>query len=181
MGAAFMRPSEAFAALARETAERHTAWNSPHRFGALLWDGATVRVGSLSMIDPGIDIDPDALVGLAERDVNAAPDPTAVCGYLLTVEGHSVAQPGPDASEHERRRYEADRVGRTFHARADAEEIMVVFVVDLYERLWVVTKRRSSPDDLVAVFEDVGAAPRYDGPLVRTLRGVAHATRKAMG
>jgi hypothetical protein len=70
--------------------------------------------------------------------------------------------------------YERDRIGRTFHKRADATEACIVWVADVHGRLWSATKARDNPGRIHEVFYQPGRAP--GGHLVKGLLRVAYAT-----
>lgn len=172
-------PRSAFAGYARQVLEDHGEWDSPHKFLALHWDGGKLTCGIYVCIMTDIHPDqyPALMLKTAQESLVKCPE-SPPYGYLLQCEAFSVTEPGPDASEEERRQYESDRAGRTFHERPDAVESAVVYCADIHGRLWSAVKLRSDPDVISESFHPPGqAAPA--GQYITALLGVCDMTAVA--
>jgi hypothetical protein len=136
-------PREAFAETARKIIEAHDEWDSLHAFITLHWDGENLTPGTCAAIDPAIDPAEyaDLMAGMARKELDENPQDPAY-GYLLQIEAFGVTMPGKDASAEERLRFDADRLGRTFHQRPDATEMAIAYCADIHGRLWTATRRR---------------------------------------
>src|ERR1700677_1640749 len=107
------------AAKTRELIERHGEWDSLHTFATLHWDDGQLRFGTVALIDPHIDPGqyPELMRKLAADQFSKHPDAPPY-PYLLQIEAFGCTDPGGDASDEERRQFDADREGRNFHKRA---------------------------------------------------------------
>jgi hypothetical protein len=169
-------PREMFAAEARRITEMHTDWDSPHQFITLHWDGERVSYGTVAMITTDVHptMYPGVMAGIA-REALTGEDRANLYAYALQIEGYAVVEPGSDATEEERRRFLADRVGRRFSERQDAVEIATTSCVDVHGRIWTATKRRDKPEiDEKFWAPDATDAPR--GHLAEGLLNVARIT-----
>jgi hypothetical protein len=168
-------PRDIFAAEARRAIEMHDEWDSPHCFVTLHWDGQKLSAGTYACIMPDINPAdyPEHMIRLAREDYERDPD-NAAYAYLLQAEFFGASEPGPDASAEERAQYQRDRLGRTFHQRADAEEVATAWCADVHGRLWAATKRRSKPGEIHEQFYAPGKAP--GGQMIRGLLTVAYGT-----
>lgn len=167
---------EVFAAETRRAIEQHDEWDSPHAFVTLRWDGARVTAGTYACIMPDIHPNdyPAYMIKLARQDWERDPENPAYA-YLLQIEAFGVAEPGPEASADELAQYHQDRLGRTFHQRADAEELATAWCADIHGRLWAATKRRSKPGEISERFYAPGDPKRpAGGQMINGLLAVAH-------
>lgn len=167
-------PKEVFAAAARKAIEDHGEWDSLHCFMTLHWDGEKLSAGTYAAIDPGIDPPdyPKVMAGIAAERRREHPGNPAYA-YLLQIEAFGVVEPGPDAGEAERERYDRDRIGRTFHQRPDAVESAIAWCADVHGRVWSAAKRRSEPGVIHEHFYAPGKTPgRADDQ--GTARGCIH-------
>jgi len=169
-------PREILAAETRRAVDLHDEWDSLHCFMTLHWDGEKLTCGTYAAIDPAIKpTDYPALMAKLAREAHEKhPDDPPAFAYLLQIEAHGVEEPGPDATEEERRRFDADRLGRTFHQRADAIEICQAWCADIYGRLWSATKTRG--DEKVSERFYPPGKDRPSGQMIRGLLAVAAAT-----
>lgn len=167
-------PREVFADVTRRITAEHTDWDSPHQFFTLHWDGEKVSFGTLAVITPGIHPTayPALMAKIAKDELDEERGDT-VYAYALQIEGWGVVAPGPEATETERQRFHADRVGRTFHQRDDATEFATTWCADVHGRTWSAAKRRTRPDDIEVNFWAPGQA---SGQLVTGLLSIAQAT-----
>ena len=163
------------AAKTRELIERHNEWDSLHTFATLHWDGKELRFGTVALIDPGITPDdyPKLMIKMARKEFEESPDDPAYA-YLLQIEAFGVTGPGKDATTEERAQFDADRLGRTFHERADAVEIATAYCADIHGRFWAATKVRGKGDGIEEHFYPPGK--ELGGQFIRALYAVAAAT-----
>jgi hypothetical protein len=169
---------EIMAAKTRELIERHDEWDSLHAFATLHWDDGQLRFGTVAMIDPGISPDqyPELMRKIAAGQFGKHPDDPPYA-YLLQIEAFGCVDPGPDASEEERRQFDVDRLGRTFHQRADAREIATAYCADIHGRVWSATKARGEEDRIEEHF--YGPGKSLGGQFIRALLAVAMTTGMA--
>lgn len=165
-------PRELLAAKTREVIEQHDQWDSPHCFQILGRDGAC---RSYAAIAPDVHPDqyPALMSGLAGKRLEEHPDDPAYA-YLLQIEGWGVADPGPDAAQEERRQFEADRRGRTFHARPDRIETVTAWCADIHGRLWSAARVRGD-EGIRECFYPPGSR-MAGGQFVRAILAVALTT-----
>jgi hypothetical protein len=168
-------PGWLLAAETRKAIERHTEWDGPAEFLTLHWDGQRLRGGLLCVIMP--DISPDAyplVMGAKTAELIAEDHDNRPCAYLLRVEAHGLAEPGPDASRADRARFTAARRWRTFHAQPGAVETCVAWCADTDGRLWTAAKRRDDPDAKISQrLYAPGDPVRLGGQLIDALRHLA--------
>ncbi len=164
------------AAETRRAVEMHDEWDSLHCFLTLHWDGEKLTCGTYAAIDPGIEpADYPALMAKLAREAHEGhPDKPPAFAYLLQIEAFGVKAPGADATAEERRQFDADRRGRTFHARDDAVEVCQAWCADIYGRLWSATKARGDDEGISEKFYPPGKAP--GGQMISGLRAVAATT-----
>jgi hypothetical protein len=163
------------AAMVRKILGMHDEWDSMHQFVTLHWDGERVTPGTVAIVDPAIHPTEygKVMAGVAAERITGHPGDLP-CAYLLQIEGFGVIEPAPGATDEERARFNRDRIGRTFHQRADAREFCQVWCADIHGRLWSATKLRDEPDDIQVKFYRPGSAP--GGQMIRALLSVAAAT-----
>lgn len=166
---------EIMAAKTRELVERHDEWDSLHTFATLHWDDGRLRFGTFAMIDPHIAPDqyPDLMRKIAAEQFGKHPDDPPYA-YLLQIEAFGVVAPGEDASDEERRQFDADRLGRNFHNRADAREIATAYCADIHGRVWSATKARDDEGRIEEHF--YGPGKSLGGQFIRALLAVAETT-----
>lgn len=161
---------ELFAAITRKITEQHDQWDSPHHLFSLLWDGTRISYGAAAMITP--DVPPAHYPAIIERfaqeemDRQQTAGENTLYGYALQIEAHAVVGPGPQATAAEQLRYQADRIGRTFHQRPDAVEVATVMCADIHGRMWQATKRRPQPDEIEEQYTAPSAVKRPHGQMV---------------
>ena len=165
-------PRDVFSAVTRKAIEDHGEWDSLHHFQTLHWDGEKLTCGTFAAIDPGIDPPdyPALMARIAARRQEEHPEDPAYA-YLLQIEGFGVIA---GASAAEREQFDRDRIGRTFHQRADAVESAMAYCADVHGRLWYAVKTRSEPGVVVEHFCPPGKTP--GGQMIRGLLAVAYAT-----
>jgi hypothetical protein len=166
-----------FAAAARRAVEElHTEWDSPHNFQTLHWDGEKLhcRTYACIMLDVNPPDYPAYMVGLARTQHEKDPGDPAYA-YLLQIECFGVTEPGPDATKADRERYNAARLGRTFHKLPEATEACTAWVADIHGRLWAATKTRDKPGEIQEKFYPAGKVT-VGGHLIDGLIAVAQAT-----
>lgn len=170
-------PREAFAAITRQVIEHHAEWDSPHCFMTLHRDGEELACRTFACIMPDMNPAdyPRIMAKIASEQHEKDPADPAY-GYLLQIEAHGVQDPGPAATEDERERFRADRIGRTFRQRPDAVESAVAWCADIHGRVWTAAKVRGK-DGISESFYPPGKAP--GGQLIRGLLAVAYATGMA--
>ncbi|WP_433225421.1 hypothetical protein [Actinomadura formosensis] len=176
MSAATALPSEIFAGVTRRITEAHETWDSPHRFVTLHWDGERLDFGTVALITA--DVHPGNYPNLmlkTAREAMTGDRASTLCGYALQIEGHSVVEPGPEASAQEWARFQADRIGRRFHTRPDAVESALTYCADIHGRVWGAIKRRGV-DGIDEVFYAPGERASH-GQMVDALLSVAIVTR----
>jgi hypothetical protein len=169
-------PREVFAAEARRIIEEHSEWDAPHAFITFRQDDAKLVAGTYTCIMPDINPAdyPQMMAGIARKELDEHPDWEPVA-YLLQIEAYGVIEPGKDASAEERMRFQADRLGRTFHQRADVYEVACAYLADVHGRLWTAGKRRDHEGEISENFYPPG--PRQPGgQMVKGLLAVAQAT-----
>ncbi len=169
------RPSrEAFAAITRKIIADHDEWDSPHHFVTLHWEDGELRCGTWAVIMPDIHPAqyPKVMAKIARECHEKDPDHPPY-GYLLQFESYGVAEPGPEASDEEREQFRRDRLGRTFHQRADAVEMVGAWCADIHGRVWSAARRRGE-DKIHEKFYQPGRAP--GGQMIEGLLAVAYAT-----
>lgn len=164
-----------FAAAARKAIEDGHEWDSPHCFQTLHWDGEKLSPRTCACIMPDVHPAgyPALMDKLAREELEKHPDEPAYA-YLLQIEAHGVIVPGPDAAEAEREQYRRDRLGRSFHQRADAVESAMAWVADVHGRVWSAAKPRRGPVVITERFYPPGKVP--GGQAVAGLLSVAYAT-----
>lgn len=170
-------PRDVFAAAARRAVEElHTEWDSPHSFQILCWDGANLNCRTYACLMPDIDPPkyPAMMTGLAREDHEKHPGEPAYA-YLLQIECFGVTAPLPGATKDEIVQYNVDRMGRTFHQRADAVESCTAWVADIHGRLWTASKTRDKPSQINEAFYPPGKLP-VGGQMINGLLAVAQAT-----
>jgi hypothetical protein len=168
-------PRDVFAAAARRAVEEHDEWDSPHNFQTLHWDGERLHCHAYVCIMPDLHATqyPQVMAGTArEQQIKDPADPAYA--YLLQIEAFGIPEPAPDAPLAERKHYDADRLGRTFHKRPDATEAAIAWCADIHGRLWCATKRRSEPGRIYEAFYPPGKAP--GGQATQALLDVAYTT-----
>jgi hypothetical protein len=172
-------PRSAFAGYARQVLEDHDEWDSPHAFMTLHWDGEKLTCGAYVCIMPDVHPDryPAMMLETARESLRQNPG-SPPYGYLLQCEAFAAAEPGPDATDGERRLWEADRVGRTLHERPDAVESAVVYCADIHGRLWTAVKPRKDPGAISESFYPPGQTA-VGGQFIRGLLGVCDLTAVA--
>jgi hypothetical protein len=171
-------PGWLLAAETRKAIERHTRWDTPHEFLTLHWEDRQLRPGLLGVIMPDIEPGdyPSVMAGWAAKQIGDDPLNQPVA-YLLRVEGHGLAEPGPDASAAERTRYDAARRGRTFHAQPGAVETCTAWCADIDGRLWAASKVRGEPaGQLHQRMYLPGDPAMLGGQIIDALRQLAAAT-----
>ena len=170
-------PREFFAAATRKAIEDHDEWDSPHWFMPLHWEDGKLSPHIVACIMPDIAPTdyPAHMIRIAREDYEKDPD-SAAYAYLLQIEAFGTTEPGPEASDEERAQYLADRLGRTFHQRADAVEMATAWCADIHGRLWEATKRRNQPGVITEHFYAPGALNRPGGQMIRGLLTVAQGT-----
>lgn len=169
-------PKGIFAQAARHAIESHAEWDSLHAFVTFFLEDGDLAAGTWAAIDPGIDPPdyPRLMMKLARKDLDEYPDRIPYA-YLLQIEAFGVIEPGKDASAEEKMRFQADRLGRTFHQRPDASEIACAYVADVHGRLWSAVKRRGREEEISENFYPPGPH-QPGGQLIRGLLSVAYAT-----
>jgi len=168
-------PRDLLAAKVRELIEMHGEWDSLHQFVTLHWDGERLSYGTVALIDPHIHPDqyPPLMIRMARERLGEHPDDPPYA-YVLQIECFGAVDPGPDASEEERRRFDADRRGRTFYKRPDALEMAIAYCVDIHGRFWTAGKVRGKEDRIEEHFYRPGA--ELSGQFIRALKTVAATT-----
>jgi|SRR5580704_2633459 hypothetical protein len=168
-------PRDVMSAEVRAAIERHDEWDAMHEFVTLHWDGEHLSYGTVGIIDPAFHPTQygKLMARLAAEQIGREPGKPPYA-YLLQIEGFGVPEPPPSATDEERAQFNRDRIGRTFHQRADAHEFAQAWCADIHGRLWSATKRRDRPDDIQVKFYRPGAAP--SGQMIEALLAVAAAT-----
>jgi len=169
-------PREVFAKAARDQLAQHDAWDSPHAFITLHWDGTSLNGRTYACIMPDIDPPdyPACMSKIAREQFEKDPADPAYA-YLLQIEGFGIPEPGKDATGAERDQYNRDRLGRTFHQRADAVECALAWVADIHGRVWSAEKIRGREDEGIREqYHAPGQTP--GGHMIRGLLAVAYAT-----
>lgn len=176
MNAVTAMPAEAFASVTRRMIEAHETWDSPHSFATLHWDGEQLDFGRVAMITTDVHPGnyPNLMLKVAREAMNGERASTLV-GYALQIEGHGVAEPHRNATAEERARFQADRVGRTFHLRPDAVESALAYAADIHGRVWGAIKRRGH-DGIEECFYPPGGRASH-GQMVDALLAAAVITR----
>lgn len=165
-GTADMLPRTVPAALARDTAASHAAWDSPAELTVLHSEDGALQPGNASLIDTAVH--PGAYPSLiADCAARAAAGPRAAYALQLRFEAHGVKPPGPGASPRDRALHTADRKARTFRLRQDSHEIVMVYIADIYGRLWSAMRERGH-DTVIERFHRPGGVPDR-GPIPRAL------------
>jgi hypothetical protein len=159
---------DVFARATRTLIDMHTDWDGIHTFFSLHWSDGDLHPGLAAMIVPTINPDryPAMMLGLARKEIDKGEG--VPYAYALQFEGWGVIAPKADASPEERAQFDRDRVGRRFHERADAVEVVQAWCVDIHGRLWSTTKTRSDGQIRETFHGDPDSAPA--GRLITGLR-----------
>ena len=173
-------PREALAAVTRQAIEVHDEWESPHSFQTLHWDGREIATGTYMRIMPDIYHHqyPGLMAQAAYEQQRERPDDPP-CAYLLQVEAFGTVEPGKDASEEERDRYQRARLGRTFHELPGAQEVCAAYCADVHGRLWSAVKRRGNPGEISEHFYPPHSPRQPGGLVVNALLSIAYTTGTA--
>lgn len=170
-----MPPDEVLAEWTLSVIKKHDEWDSLHMFMTGHWDGKNLHVGTMAAFDPSIDpsMYPQMMAAVAAERIAEEPD-NLPCAYLLQFEGYSAQGPGPDATEEERRSFEADT--RPFADRPDSEETVMAICVATSGRMWTAVKSRSRPgviEEAEYSPGDSSAGGRFNSALTRIAENTA--------
>src|SRR5215475_4349245 len=131
---------EAFAVYTRKVMEDH-AWDGLAQFLTLHDRRGEIGIGTYAVLDLAPHEYAPVMRRLAFEQMQTHPESLPV-GYLLQIESWAVDEPGPDASEDDRRVYDDARRNGTFDQLPGAVESATAYTCDRYGRVWSAEKIR---------------------------------------